>query len=215
MIPMNYRSAAVAVLALSLCGCSFVESLGGNSAERTAALRDAAAKTAQVAEAADKGIAYYTERSAKIESMLQGMSDGPIKDELVKAKATADAKIVEYREVFDKAVLTSKTLADEMSRATNDLDTVQAVVTAAAPWIPGPWGGLVATLAPVVFGLIGGLIGKRKGEGDAKAIAAAVESAKTPDGVVNFADPQTVKILDAYLTAHQKAIIDAGQKLAA
>lgn len=212
----------IALLLLTLVGLLLC--LGGCEAFKTQdarvqTMQQAAHIAAVSAEGAQQAVDFYTAKGAEIDAKLATVGDAALRDDLLKAKARTDELIAKYRATFDQSVATVRALDAEIQKADNDGDLVVAAVNAAAPWIPGPWGGIVQVATPLIVGLIGMIFGKKKGkqegEADAQAIAAAIESAKSDAGVVNFADPMTVKILDAYLTEQQKKLVDAGQKLAA
>lgn len=207
----------LALVGLLLClgGCEAFETQDA----RVQTMQQAAHYAAVSAEGAQQAVDFYTAKGAEIDAKLATVSDEALRNDLLAAKARTDELIARYRATFNQSVQTVKALDSEIQKASNDGDLVIAAVNAAAPWIPGPWGGIVQVATPIIVGLIGMLFGKKKGkqegEADAQAIAAAIESAKSDAGVVNFADPTTIKILDAYLTKSQKELVDAGQKLAA
>lgn len=154
-----------------------------------------------------------------IVEQFKDLPPGPERDALLEKAQKYSTIIEEYTELGNRAAETLDSLNAQIQQADDGLDVAQGVIVSAANFIPPPYGQIVSVLTPLVIGVVGLFIGKKKGRkegleiGTEKAIGVArsIEVVKDPAGKVDFGDPEVKRRLSLLLGAEGKAIVDTAQ----
>jgi len=196
---MKRKLVLMAFAAVLLVGCD---------SGQMARMREALSSARQTAATFDGAVDQLKQKKAEVDAAIADMPDGPEKTE---AKAVSE-ELAQWIARYDRGRLLAMEkiteLEAKLATAQDEIDAFEAVGTTAAPYA-----GVYAPLVALAVGFAASVWRAVKNGKAAKAgadVIRAVETAKV-NGVVNFADPATVKVLSAVMSEGGKALVDKVQ----
>lgn len=112
-----------------------------------------------------------TEQKAKVDALIASLPDGSAKDKAQEVSAELGKYIPVLQNIVDTSQKAISDLNANLKDAQTSIDVAEAAINTGAPFIPPPWGTIVAAAGGLVIGLI------RAGQNKqaAKNIAATVD----------------------------------------
>ncbi len=126
----------------------------GCTSEQVEKLKAALTNTQSDLERVEAAIEDAAELRAKVIQAVQDMPPGPDRDRAIEVVEKLDKVITTGQEWIAKANVTLQELNKRLEDTTDALGVTEAVLQTAAPFIPPPWGTLVAGIGVGVIGLI-------------------------------------------------------------